>query len=36
MSKEPFLFQWCLVCFVSILVAIQIVSQDCIMRNDWL
>jgi len=34
MSKERFMLRWCFVCFVSFLVAMRIVSQGYIMRDD--
>jgi len=32
MSKERSMFRWCLVCLFSVLVAVQILSQNYIMR----
>jgi len=34
MSKERSMFRWCLVCLFSVLVAVQILSQNYIMRDD--
>jgi len=34
MSEERFMFRWCLVHFVSLLVTVRILSQDYVKRGD--